>query len=111
MRGLCRERGGKRRAAVNAVVPQTRVLCECSAGKHVPKHLGRVSQRIEGAAGTTIAGVRMNHDQERLEQALQELQAELDDLQNVDPQLRQRLENTLAELQSALAQAPRAGSA
>jgi chromosome segregation ATPase len=53
----------------------------------------------------------MSHDQERLEQALQELQQELDDLQNVDPQLRQRLERTLADLRSALAQTPRAESA
>jgi hypothetical protein len=52
----------------------------------------------------------MSREQQRLEQALQELQAELDDLENVDPQLRQRLEHTLAELQAALASASPTGS-
>jgi hypothetical protein len=44
----------------------------------------------------------MSHDRERLEQALQDLRAELDELGNVDPQVRQRLERTLAELNAVL---------
>jgi hypothetical protein len=45
----------------------------------------------------------MNHDRDRLERKLAELQAELDELSNVDEPLRQRLEQTLADLRETLA--------
>lgn len=51
----------------------------------------------------------MSHDRERLERKLAELQAELDELTNVDPQLRQRLEQTLQELQDSIATASPSG--
>jgi TolA-binding protein len=46
----------------------------------------------------------MSYDRDRLQRKLAELQAELDELTNVDPQFRQRLEQTLQELQDAMAQ-------
>jgi uncharacterized protein DUF4404 len=52
----------------------------------------------------------MSPDRGRLDQALRELRAELDDLSNIDPQLRQRLERTVADLEQALAETTPAGS-
>jgi hypothetical protein len=48
----------------------------------------------------------MSHE-DRLQQALEDLQAELDDLESVDPQHRERLEHALAEMRAALEESPR----
>ena len=46
----------------------------------------------------------MSHDQDRLKRKLAELQQELAGLTNVDPEVRQRLEQTLEELQDVTAE-------
>lgn len=44
----------------------------------------------------------MTTDRERLQKALEELEAELQQLENVAPEFRQRLEHTLDELRQSL---------
>jgi hypothetical protein len=46
----------------------------------------------------------MSSDRDRLQRKLAELQVELDEQTNVEPQFRQRLEQTLEELQDVVAQ-------
>ena len=44
----------------------------------------------------------MSHDRARLETALRHLQTELHSLEGIDPQVRERLEHTIAEIQMQL---------
>lgn len=46
----------------------------------------------------------MSADRDQLQRKLTQLQAELDEQSNVNPEFRQRLESTLAELREALAE-------